>query len=185
MNFNLFCASAIYELDSVFKKVDVPGVEKLADKIVTANRVFSVGGGREGLVTKAFSMRLTHLGKPTYWVWDDTTPSIGPGDVLLVSTGSCTGGVLTHVTKTAKEKGAAILLVTADNSGPVGAYADHTVFIPAQAYLAKGNLVPTQQPMGNLFEQSLFIFYDALSVMLREKLGQSEEQMESRHRNVE
>lgn len=185
MDFRMFCATVVYELDNVFKKVDVPSVEKLADKIIAANRVFTIGGGREGLVTKAFSMRLTHLGKQTFWIWDDTTPSLGAGDVLLVSTGSCTGGVLTHVAAAAKEKGATVLLVTADNSGPVGAFADHTVFIPAQAYLAKGNLVPTQQPMGNLFEQSLFIFYDALSVMLREKLGQTEEQMESRHRNVE
>ena len=185
MEFKEYCKTAIDELAQVFPKMDDRAVEQLLATLAGAERVFTIAGGREGLVTKAFTMRLAHMGKPSFWIWDDTTPSIGPGDVLLVATSSCTGGVLTHVAKTAKEHGAFIALITADNGGPVGPYADSTLFIPAQGYLAGGDLVRSVQPMGNLFEESLFITYDVLSTMLSKKLGQTYEMMEKRHRNVE
>ena len=39
--------------------------------------------------------------------------------------------------------------------------------------------------MGNLFEQTLFIFYDILVMMLREEMDIKPEEMVARHRNVE
>ena len=57
--------------------------------------------------------------------------------------------------------------------------------MPAAAYKATGDFVPTEQLMGNLFEQALFILYDVLVMMLREEMGISKEEMVSRHRNVE
>ena len=185
MGFKDYCITAAKELEQVFDKMDENAVERLLDQLIGAKRIFLIGGGREGLVTRAFAMRLAHMGKEAYWIWADTTPAIGRNDVLLIATSSCTGGVLTHVVKSAKEHGAHISLITADDSGPVGPYADSKLFIPAQGYLAAGDLVQSEQPMGNLFEQSMYITLDVVAMLLSRKLGQSYEEMEKRHRNVE
>ena len=48
-----------------------------------------------------------------------------------------------------------------------------------------GDLVPTRQPMGNLYEQSALLLYDMLIIALREIMNVSPEEMEARHRNYE
>ena len=56
---------------------------------------------------------------------------------------------------------------------------------PAMAYRAHGDLVPTKQPMGNLYEQSAVILFDCMSRMLKQQMNVSDEEMEKRHRNYE
>lgn len=185
MNFRENIIAAASELGQVAEKINAEDFEKVIDMLVAAKRIFTIGGGREGLVTRGFCMRLMHLGKQAFWVWADNTPAIGQGDVLVCPTGSCTGGVLAHVVKSAKEQGAEIIVVAADNSGPVGRYADFTAFIPAAAYLACGDMVASSQQMGNLFEQSLMIALDSICAGMQEKMGITRTEMELRHRNVE
>lgn len=185
MNFKDNFTAAAYEISQVAEKIHADDFEKIADVLIDAKRVFTIGGGREGLVTRGFCMRLMHLGKQSFWAWADNTPSIGEGDVLVCPTGSCTGGVLTHVARSAKEHGAKVIVITADNSGPVGGYADLTAFIPAMAYLASGDMVASDQQMGNLFEQSLLIALDSVCAAMQTKMGLSKEDMEKQHRNIE
>jgi 6-phospho-3-hexuloisomerase len=40
-------------------------------------------------------------------------------------------------------------------------------------------------PMGSLYEAAQLIFFDLISIMLRDKLGQSPAQMRERHTNLE
>lgn len=185
MNVANDCSVAVSELAQVAARIDPNEYDALIDALIGAERIFTLGGGRVGLMVRAFTMRLTHLRRRAFWIWDDTTPSIGPGDVLLVASGPCAGGVIEHIVKRAKSHGAGILVVTADSSGPVGAYADVTAHIPAAAYLAKGDLVPTQQMMGSLFEQMLLIVLDCVALEMRRRLGLTVEETEAMHRNVE
>ncbi|HHT10396.1 MAG TPA: 6-phospho-3-hexuloisomerase, partial [Candidatus Atribacteria bacterium] len=83
MKIRELAATVVNELRQVFERLDEDEVEKLTQAIVDAKRVFLVGGGREGLSLRAFAMRLTHLGKIAHWIWDDTTPAIGEGDLLV------------------------------------------------------------------------------------------------------
>jgi len=46
-------------------------------------------------------------------------------------------------------------------------------------------VVPSNQLMGNLFEQSLLILFDMIIMDLMSRLGTTKEEMESRHRNLE
>jgi 6-phospho-3-hexuloisomerase len=39
--------------------------------------------GRMQLSVRAFAIRLTHMGIPTYVVYDTTSRRIGPGDLLI------------------------------------------------------------------------------------------------------
>ena len=45
--------------------------------------------------------------------------------------------------------------------------------------------VPSIQPMGNLFEQHLYMLFDMIVMMLEEKMQVSHADMEKRHRNIE
>ena len=43
----------------------------------------------------------------------------------------------------------------------------------------------THQTMGNLFEQSEVLVFDILTALLRDRMGQTDAEMEKRHRNFE
>jgi 6-phospho-3-hexuloisomerase len=183
--FESFAKLAVSELQKVFDQMNDASVRGLLELIKKHQRIFLIGAGREGLATKSFAMRLVHLGKTSYWIWDDTTPAIGNGDLMICSCGSANVGHINHVVAMAKEAGATIALVTAAGKGPLIDLADQITKLPAEAYRATGDFVKSEQLMGNLFEQSLFVLYDILAMVLRIELGLSKEDMVARHRNVE
>jgi len=178
-------ANAVAELARVAPRIDDAQVTAFMAAIERAPRVFLVGAGREGLSTKAFAMRLTHLGKPTHWIWDDTTPGIAKGDLLIVVSGGGSIGHIDYVFDRAKEAGAEIAVVTGDPSGTTPQKAKTVLFLPAAVYKGEAEVVPSTQPMGNLFEQALFILFDQIAMALAERMGVSKAAMEARHRNVE
>lgn len=176
---------AMKELKAVFERMNDENVRELLEEIKNTPRIFLLAAGREGLATKAFAMRLMHLGKEAFWIWDDTTPSIGKGDLMICACGSANVGHENYVAEMAKKNGAKLALITPSNEGFLLSIADITVNVPAAAYKAVGDFVESSQLMGNLFEQALFIFYDILVMMLREELDMEPEEMVARHRNVE
>ena len=117
------------------------------------------------------SMRLTHLGKTSYWIWDDTTPGIGVGDLLICANGRADIDIVNIVVEKAKAAGATIAMVTAAQEGYLYDFADVITRVPAEAFLAKGDFVKSKQLMGNLFEQSLFLLYDMLAMQLQQEMG--------------
>ena len=173
------------ELTEVFARMSDANVRELLEEIKGTKRIFLLGAGREGLATRSFAMRLMHLGKESFWIWDDTTPSIGAGDLMICACGSANVGHENYIAEMAKKAGARLALITPSDEGFLLSIADIVVKVPAAAYKAVGDFVPSQQLMGNLFEQTLFIFYDILVMMLREESNMKPEEMVARHRNVE
>ena len=156
------------------------------DAILRAPRIFCIGAGREGLATRAFAMRLMHLGKPVHWIWDDTTPAIGPGDLLIATSGSGEIGHIDYVDRSGEGSR------RRDRRGDgrsrrddSGQKAQVVLWLPAAAYKAKAEVVASAQPMGNLFEQALLILFDQIVVALAAKLPATPQAMAARHRNVE
>ncbi len=180
-----YSTMAMSELDQVFKSMDDSNIRELMELIKKTDRIFLLGAGREGLSTKSFAMRLAHLGKQSFWIWDDTTPAIGEGDLMICACGSANVLHENHIAQAAKDVGATLALVTASNQGYILGIADSVTLLPAQAYKAVGEFVPTGQLMGNLFEQALYILFDIMVMMLREEMGIGIEEMGARHRNVE
>ena len=185
MGFKVYTDMVVDEVSKVFDRMDDASVRPLLESIKAHGRIFLLGGGREGLATRAFAMRLMHLGKEAHWIWDDTTPSIGKGDLLICACGSADVGHENHIVRLAKEAGGEIALLSASGSGYLTQFADVLTIVPAHAYRATGDFVKSDQLMGNLFEQVLFLLYDVLVMMLREEQGISREAMVARHRNVE
>jgi len=173
------------ELEKVFDKIDDTQVEAFIEAITNAKRIILIGAGREGLATRAFTMRLMHMGLDAHWIWDDTTPGIGQGDLLIATSGSGEIGHIHYVVETAKKRGAGIALVTGDPHKRTVEIADLILFLPASVYLGTADVVPSVQPMGNLFEQALLITFDMIIIFLRDRLGITPEEMVKMHRNLE
>jgi 6-phospho-3-hexuloisomerase len=183
-------ARAIDELARIPERLDAGDLDAFMAAIAAAPRIFVVGAGREGLSAKSFAMRLTHLGKPTHWIWDDTTPGIAKGDLVIIVSGGGSIGHIDYVFDRAVEAGGRIAVVTGDPGGitPQKARAldgGTVLFLPAAVYKGKAAVVASEQPMGNLFEQALFILFDQIVMALAQRMNVSKAEMESRHRNVE
>lgn len=174
------------EVSDCLAKVSRDEVEHAVTLLDGATRVFVAGAGRSALGVRGFGMRLMHLGLTTYVVGETTTPGIGSGDVLVIGSGSGRTASLLSSAKKARALGASLLLVTIDPSSPIGQLADFVIRVPAPSPKASGGGESSSvQPMGSLFEQSLFILLDALIVMLMEKREINAADMFGRHANLE
>ena len=120
------------EVKTVFDKVEQEQIDAFAELVLKAKRVFVAGAGRVGTSSRAFAMRLTHLGKPTYWVLDDTTPRIGKKDLLVANSGSGGSASTCNIVYQAKEAGAMIATITASPKGEISQLSDALIVLPAQ-----------------------------------------------------
>lgn len=185
MGLKEYAGVALGELSQVFERMNDDDIQPALDAIIGAKKVVCYGAGREGLGLKFFVMRLMHLGKDAHWAMEDTAPSVGEGDVFFVS---CGPGFYSHVVyfaELAKKAGAKVVTVTASPDSDIGRISDVVCWLPAMAWRAKGDLVPTKQPMGNLYEQAAVLLFDVMSRMLKEQMSISDGEMERRHRNYE
>ncbi len=76
------------ELERTLAAISEPEIAAAQEMILTSNRLFVMGAGRTGLALKMAAMRLMHLGLVVHVAGEVTTPAIGPGDLLLVASGS-------------------------------------------------------------------------------------------------
>jgi 6-phospho-3-hexuloisomerase len=174
------------EHKEVFEKQDIGELEKFMRAIMASKRIFVMGVGREGIAARAFSMRLMHLGKEVHWIWDDTTPGMGGGDLFIAVNGSGKIGHIHYVAEQAKKTGAVIAVVTGSPMEKTPMLADVVLFVPACVFNGTDErAVPSVQPMGALFEQHCFLLYDIIIMMLERAMKSSHEEMEKRHRNIE
>lgn len=101
------------ELERTLASVSEPEVAAAQRMILAANRLFVMGAGRTGLALKMAAMRLMHLGLVVHVAGEVTTPAIGPGDLLLVASGSGTTAGPVHAAEIAVKTGAQVLALTA------------------------------------------------------------------------
>ena len=175
------------EVAACVHQVSAESLAQAGMLIESASRIFVAGAGRSGLCMRALGMRLTHIGKTVYVVGETTTPAIAAVDLLIIGSGSgWTAGLLAIVAQ-ARHHGAIVLLFTTDATSPLAEQADYRVVIPAPAYKTTVQVrgVISIQPLGTLFEQSLFILCDCLILDLMQRTGVSAAQMVERHANLE
>lgn len=177
--------TVLQELSAVLPRVANDQVTALVTAITAAKSVHVVGVGREGLAAKGFAMRIMHAGVDSHWVWDETTPAIGVDDLLVMTSGSGEIGHLHYVATKAKEAGAKLAVVTANSSGITAQLADLVLLVPAAAFHADGDVVPSIQPMGSLFEQALQLTFDLVLLEYVTAAGKNLSDLAQRHRNVE
>ena len=157
----------------------------MCDEILRARRVACYGVGREGLMMKALCMRLMHLGLDAHVAGDMTTPPLSSGDLLIASAGPGSFTTVMALLSVAREAGARTMVITAQPGGPAPRQADVVIHLPAQTMANDRGSSAGVLPMGSLYEAAQLVFFDLISILLREKTGQSPDQMRARHTNLE
>ncbi len=176
---------ALAEVGAVFARVQADAVGRMCAEILRAHRIACYGVGREGLMIKALCMRLMHLGLDAHIAGDMTTPAVGQGDLLIASAGPGSFSTVLALMGVAQEAGARTMVVTAQPGGAAASKADAVIHLPAQTMADDRSPGAGVLPMGSLFEAAELIFFDLVTIALRERTGQTPEQMRARHTNLE
>ena len=180
-------------LETILETASAKKTNALMHEIIKANRIFIFGAGRSGLVGKAFAMRLMHLGKTVFFIGETITPSIAPGDVIFFISGSGETLSVVNMMKAAKEKEIKILGLTTSKKGTLYKKGDLVIQINTKNEMKSGDYLAMQilgisrkiAPLGTSFESSALVYLDSLIVLLMAHLEQSEEDLKSRHANIE
>lgn len=171
----------IDKISGILAATDDSYDQKLTDLLDQAKRVFVSGAGRSGLISRFFAMRLMHSGYDVSVVGEIVTPSIKAGDLLIIISGSGETEQLIAFTKKAKEIGAKILLISAKSDSTIGDLADAVFQVGTSELYGKVK----GMPMGTVFELSTLFFLEAIISHIIHEKGIPEEEMRSRHANLE
>ena len=177
-------AQAAAELAAGAAGTDPHQLADLVDEIATANRIAAFGCGREGLMMRALTMRLYHLGLDIHMVGDMSCPPLAEGDLLLLSSGPGRLATVAALIAQAKAGGARVACITAEPQGPDPEAADIVLTIPAQT-MASDQSSTALLPMGSIFEGAQFLIFELLVLHLRDRLGETSATMRARHTNLE
>lgn len=176
--------AALDELQPVCRAVDGHALEELVAELVRARHVVTYGVGREGLMMRALCMRLMHAGLDAHVAGDMSTPPVGPADLLVVSAGPGSFSTVLALQRVARDAGARVALLTANQHGPAARLADVVLPIPART-MADDLKSPGVLPMGSAFEAVLFLLSDLLARRVSQRRGAPVEAMRARHTNLE
>jgi 6-phospho-3-hexuloisomerase len=176
---------ALEELRSVFHEIPASTSAILCKEILKAKRICLYGVGREGLMIKAFAMRLFHLGLDVHVVGDMTTPPVGKGDLLIVSSGPGQLSTVAALLEVAKKAKARTLVITAQPKSRDAKKADVVTHLPAQTMANDTRGKTSTLPMGTLFEMTQLLFFEFVVMMLRAEMKQTPGEMRERHTNLE
>ena len=97
------------EIRNVLGTINTNSVWQLVNAIMEANRIVLCAGGRMGIVSSTFAMRLAHLGFQCHMFDEPTTPGVGEDDLLIFSSGSGETQTIYDVLVLAKEAGVRIV----------------------------------------------------------------------------
>lgn len=171
----------IEKISGVLEATDSTYDEKLTAMLDKAARIFVAGAGRSALVARFFAMRLMHGGYDVYVVGEIVTPSVRKGDLLIVISGSGETETMIAFAKRAKELGAEIALLSAKSSSTIADMADTVFQIGTSEQYGK----VVGMPMGTTFELSTLFFLEATIAHIIHEKGIPEEEMRTRHANLE
>lgn len=172
------------ELERTLVSVHETEVLDAQRAILSAGRIFVAGAGRSGLALKMAAMRLMHLGLAVHVAGEVTAPAIGPGDLLIVASGSGTTAGAVHAAEVAGKVGAQVLALTTARNSQLGKLARYLIVIPAASKQDHAGMM-SRQYAGALFEQSTLLMMDAMFQCMWHERGESAEELWMRHANLE
>lgn len=164
-------------------QADIEVTRQELDLIFEHNRIFLAGAGRSQLALKAFAMRLTQVGKEVYVYNSETTPAFLKNDVLVIASGSATTPSMLSLVKKAKEIDGVVWLLTAAKQTEMTQLADVKTTLPCKSKFDYET--NQQQPLGSLFEQSVWIYGDAFIIDYMQQQQIDEQFLANRHNNLE
>lgn len=171
------------EINQVMELVDEQELDQAMPLIQKSKRVFVIGAGRSGFQAKGFAMRLMHIGYTDYVMGETITPSIQKGDTWIAISGSGTTKGIVADTEAAKKMGLSIIALTSDKESRLAKLADRVIVVPGATKTGAG--VKSIQLLSTLFDQTVHITLDALTLKLAQRDQTSNEDALHEHVNVE
>ena len=171
------------EINEVMKQVDETQLETALNYFQKNKRIFVIGAGRSGFQGKGFAMRLMHIGYTDYVMGETITPSIQKGDTWVAISGSGTTKSIVADTQSAKKLGLDVVVLTSDPHSPLAELADQVIVVPGATKTGAG--IKSVQLLSSLFDQTVHITLDALTLMLANRDDTSNEDALHEHVNVE
>ncbi|MGV9869266.1 6-phospho-3-hexuloisomerase [Rhodococcus koreensis] len=185
MPFDQFPAIVLSELEKSLSQLDSASCDQAVEMIASADKVFVLGLGRLGLMLKSLAMRLMHMGREVYVVGETITPNYGPTDLLIIGSASGETKQLTQIAEKAKGLGGRVLALTGTPGSTITGIADVSVLIPAPSKNQSESGFTSAQPMASLFEQAVLLLGDSLVLALMARSTQDNDQMFTKHANLE
>ena len=176
------------QLQNVSKTVNYQTIDRVMESLTQAYRnkepIYLYGAGRSGFTTKCLTQRLMHLGYSTVFISDSATKPIGPGSVLILTSGSGNTTSTVAMAERAKSLGAFIILFTASDNSKISPMADLVVRLNCKNK-ETATEVPTLAPYTSHFDISCLALYDSICGCMMNRLGLSEADIHCNHANLE
>jgi 6-phospho-3-hexuloisomerase len=176
------------ELSAILAMIDPKETTALADEIISAKKIFVGGAGRTFLSMKTFAMRLMQIGFECYLVGEVCTPSIKPGDLLLVASHSGTTAVTLEVVRKAKSHGARTAVLTAFAGAPIPSVCDCVVALPCSFDSSDDDPALAFSKLhtpGNIPETAIILILDGVIIELMNRNGITGKILTANHANLE
>ena len=166
----------------ILAAVNRQDIDNINHSFFNAKRIFVYGAGRSGHVSKAFAIRLVHLGFQTFVIGETIGAPVKIGDLVCIVSGSGETIPAVMTAEIAKNLGATILVVTGNPHSRITQFADITIVLSADCTEKERKKFA---PLGTLFEASAWIFLDGIIAELMKNKKETEESMRSRHATLE
>lgn len=173
------------EIRPVLEAMNLDLLHETAQKIVSTHRLFLAGAGRSGLLMEMLAMRLMQAGKVVHVVGDATTPAIEKGDLLCLASGSGETSTMRAIATKGREVGAEILLFTYTPDSSLAKLATTSVFFPVPRDPSRPGGLAGHQRLGTRFDLCLFLWTTFLIDEVVNILGETDEDLQRRHANLE
>ncbi|MDR2629305.1 MAG: SIS domain-containing protein [Spirochaetaceae bacterium] len=184
-----FALAEIEAIKGIIAKIDPAQLEKFAGEITGAKHIFIGGTGRSLLFMKGFAMRLMQTNHKTCLVGDACTPSVRPGDLLIVASGRGTTAVTLELVRKAKLQGARTAVITMNPDAPIPKECHCVVAVSKFSPPAKSDrpemVFIKENLSGNLVEAAIVLITDGVVANIMKQNGITGETVAYNHANLE
>jgi 6-phospho 3-hexuloisomerase len=169
-------------MKDILSRVAKSSIDEIIRSFFEANRIFVYGAGRSGLVSKAFAIRLVHLGFQTFVIGETIGAPIKKEDLVFIISGSGVTIPAVMTAEIARNIGAKVVVVTGVKDSRITKFADVTIVLSAECEDEERKQLA---PLGTLFEASAWILLDSIIAELMKSKNETEETMRARHATLE
>lgn len=170
---------------SLVENITDEAAEDFIQRILKAASIFFSAQGRSGFILRCFCMRLMHLGFSVYFCGETVTPAIAPNDLLIVLSGSGETPSTLEAVKIAKEQDIETFGILGNMASGIASLVDKSLHIPGTTKLCRNGEPSSLQMAGSLFEQSAFLFLEAVISKLYQTEKKNVGGVSSRHAIIE
>ncbi|HWR27030.1 MAG TPA: SIS domain-containing protein, partial [Candidatus Thermoplasmatota archaeon] len=135
----------------ILELVNKDDIENIIQSFFKADRIFVYGAGRSGLVSKAFAIRLVHLGFQTFVIGETIGAPVKKGDLVCIVSGSGETIPAVMTAEIAKNLGATLMVITGRKNSRITKFADIAIILSVDCTEKERKQFA---PLGTLFEAS-------------------------------